>query len=178
MKSITDLLITENDLKPKYKLYCDLDGVLCHFKQRFDHFTGMTPKEYRNKYSENSFWNLIDVKIGIEFWSKMGWTPKGRELWNFINDYNPTILTSPSRHDHSRIGKKVWVKDNLSPTPKVIFKYSKEKQDLSNENSILIDDKDSNIREWRNQGGIGIHHPENTTNIDPVIQQLKELGYK
>ena len=39
-------------------------------------------------------------------------------------------------------------------------------------NHILIDDRLSNIEQWRSQGGIGILH----TSAVNTIQQLKELG--
>ena len=46
------------------------------------------------------------------------------------------------------MGKNLWVRNNLNPKPKVIFAYSADKQRYANKNSILIDDKKSNINEW------------------------------
>jgi hypothetical protein len=108
----------------------------------------------------------------------MNWTPGGKMLWNFIKPYNPQLLTSPSLADHSRLGKKMWVRENLSPQPKVHFRRAKDKHDLANENSILIDDREDTIERWRGAGGIGIHHPENTTNLEPIFEQLRDLGYE
>ena len=51
----------------------------------------------------------------------MAWMPKGQELWNFIKPYNPQLLTSPSRNNTSRLGKNLWVRNNLNPKPKVNF---------------------------------------------------------
>ena len=178
--SIVDLLeaypIPEKKELPKYKIYCDMDGVLTDFESRFDHYTGMTPKEYENKYGTTGFWNLIDVKVGIKFWSKMPWMPRGQELWSFISKYNPSLLTSPSRDNGSRLGKNMWAKDNLSPNPKVIFAYSADKQRYANPNSILIDDKKSNIKEWIASGGIAFRVKGG--DIGPAIEGLKELGYE
>ena len=39
-------------------------------------------------------------------------------------------------------------------------------------NHILIDDRESNIDQWRAAGGIGILH----TSASNTIQQLKKLG--
>ena len=51
--SIVDLLeaypIPEQKEKPPYKIYCDMDGVLTDFEKRFEHFAGMSPKEYETK---------------------------------------------------------------------------------------------------------------------------------
>jgi hypothetical protein len=58
----------------------------------------------------------------------------------------------------------------------VIFAYSKSKQNYSNENSILIDDKPSNISEWEAKGGIALK--VRNGDISPVLKKLKELGYE
>ena len=178
--SIVNLLeaypIPEQNEVPPYKIYCDMDGVLTDFESRFEHFTGMTPKEYENKFGTAGFWNLIDVQVGVKFWVGMSWMPQGQALWNFISPYKPDLLTSPSRDNNSRLGKNLWVKNNLNPKPKVIFAYSADKQRYANENSILIDDKKSNINEWIAAGGIAFRVKNG--DIDPAIQGLKELGYE
>lgn len=182
-KTLLELLggpnpLREIKVKPPYQIYCDMDGVLCNFRARFEHFTGMNPREYEDRFGKNQFWNLIDNEVGLVFWSKMEWTPMGKMLWNFIKPYNPQLLTSPSRANESRLGKNIWVKDNLNPQPKVNFRRAKEKHDFANENSILIDDREDTIERWNNAGGIGIHHPENTTNLTPILNKFKKLGYE
>lgn len=179
-RSIVDLLeaypLPEEREIPPYKIYCDMDGVLTDFQKRFEHFSGMSPKEYENKYGTAAFWNLIDVEVGIKFWADMDWMPEGERLWNFIQQYNPDLLTSPSKDNGSRLGKNMWVRNHLSPQPKVIFAYSKDKQRYSHSNSILIDDKKSNINEWAAKGGIAIRCKDG--NVDHVIEKLIELGYE
>jgi len=178
--SIVDLLeaypLPEQKEVPPYKIYCDMDGVLTDFESRFEHFSGMSPKEYENKYGTAGFWNLIDVEVGVKFWVGMDWMPNGKQLWDFISPYKPDLLTSPSRDNNSRLGKNLWVKNKLNPKPKVIFAYSKDKQRYANENSILIDDKPSNINEWAAKGGIALRVKDG--NITPVLEKLKELGYE
>lgn len=178
--SIVDLLeaypIPEQKEVPPYQIYCDMDGVLTNFEKRFDHFSGMHPQEYEKKYGLEQFWHLIDHKIGVRFWVGMDWMPEGKRLWDFIKPYRPHLLTSPSRHDTSRLGKNLWVKNNLNPKPKVIFAYSKDKQRYADENSILIDDKKSNINEWAAKGGIALRVKDG--NIAPVLEELKKLGYE
>jgi len=51
----------------QYKIYCDMDGVLCDFDRRFEQFGGMSPKEFESKYGTKKFWELID-KIGIHYY--------------------------------------------------------------------------------------------------------------
>jgi hypothetical protein len=178
--SIVDLLeaypLPEKKEVPPYKIYCDMDGVLTNFEARFDHFTGMHPQEYEKKYGTPAFWELIDNKIGVRFWVGMDWMPQGRELWDFIKPYQPSLLTSPSKNNTSRLGKNLWAKNQLNPKPRVIFAYSADKQRYANENSILIDDKKSNIKEWIAKGGIAFRVKDG--DIGPAIQGLKELGYE
>jgi len=178
--SIVDLLeaypLPEKKEVPPYKIYCDMDGVLTNFEARFDHFTGMHPQEYEKKFGTEQFWHLIDTKIGVRFWVGMDWMPQGQELWDFIKPYRPDLLTSPSRDNTSRLGKNLWVKNNLNPKPKTIFAYSKDKQRYSRENAILIDDKKSNINEWAAKGGIAIRCKDG--NVNHVIEELKKLGYE
>jgi hypothetical protein len=106
----------------------------------------------------------------------MPWMPRGQELWNFIKKYQPTLLTSPSKNNQSRLGKNLWVRNNLSPKPKVIFAYSADKQRYAAPNHILIDDKKSNIAEWEAAGGIAFRVKKG--NISPALEGLKELGYE
>ena len=146
--------IPEQKELPPYQIYCDMDGVLTDFESRFEHFTGTGPQAYEKQYGLEQFWHLIDFKIGVRFWVGMDWMPEGKRLWDFIKPYKPHLLTSPSRNDTSRLGKNLWVRNNLQPKPKTIFAYSADKQRYSNENSILIDDKKSNINEWASKGEV------------------------
>jgi hypothetical protein len=176
MKTLKDLFEVE-DPKPEYELFCDMDGVLTNFDARFEHYAGMLPDKYEDKYGTAAFWELVDNKVGLKFWSEMPWTPGGKKLWDFIKPYNPKLLTSPSKNEVSRLGKNTWVKNNLNPQPKVIFKYSKEKQDYAHKNAIHIDDREDIIQNWNSAGGIGILCPKNG-DTQVVIDKLKELGYK
>lgn len=168
--------LKEEKPTPPYKIYCDMDGVLTDFEKRFEHFTGMNPQEYEKAKGTAAFWHLIDTEIGVRFWVGMDWMPEGKRLWDFISPYKPDLLTSPSRDNTSRLGKNLWAKNNLSPKPRVIFAYSKDKQRYANDKSILIDDKKSNINEWTSKGGIAIRCKNG--DVNHVIQKLQELGYE
>lgn len=156
--------------KQQYKIYCDMDGVLCDFDKRFEQFSGMSPKEYESKYGTKKFWELID-KIGTQFWSKMPWMPEGKQLWQYISKYKPDLLSAPSQKATSRYGKRLWVNENI-PGAKLILANREKKQNYSKKNSILIDDRPDTIDEWNSRGGIGILY---TSTLD-TIKKLKELG--
>ena len=167
MGKLADLLLEESDFMPKYQIYCDMDGVLTNFEKRFvdmlqqegpKYYSKATiaqvtrPKHFEALEGQTEFWKFIDQYVGIEFWSGMEWMPNGRELWNFIQPYRPKLLTSPSRDNTSRLGKRLWVKENLVPAPEVLFRFGDAKSDFANENAILIDDKPSNLAAFAAKG--------------------------
>ena len=116
------------------------------------------------------FWEPIH-KMGASFWIKLKQLPDGQTLWNYIKPFNPTLLSAPSQEESSKIGKRVWVKQNI-PGAKLILRPASQKQQFSGENQILIDDRVDNIEQWKSKGGIGILH----TSASDTIKQLKELG--
>lgn len=155
----------------QYKIFCDMDGVLCDFDRRFEQFGGMGPREYETKYGTNKFWELIDDKVGYTFWSKMPWMPDGKQLWSYISKYKPALLSAPSKQAASRYGKRLWVDENI-PGTKLILANREKKKNYSGKNRILIDDRTDNINEWITEGGIGILH----TSASKTIDELKQLG--
>jgi hypothetical protein len=154
----------------QYKIFCDMDGVLCDFDRRFEQFGGMSPKEYETKNGTKKFWELIDG-IGEQFWSKMPWMQDGKQLWSYISKYKPALLSAPSKNTSSRYGKHLWVKENI-PGTKLILASREKKRNYSGKNKILIDDRPDNINEWVYEGGIGILH----TSTQQTINDLKKLG--
>lgn len=188
--SLTELLLTEEDFTPKYQIYCDMDGVLTDFEKRFitllqkegpkyysrEVISQVTrPKHFEKLEGIEEFWKFIDQHIGLEFWSDMPWMPNGKDLWNFIAPYSPKILTSPSRENTSRLGKRLWVRNNITPSPEVLFRYGAAKADFANQQAILIDDRPQNLQAFANKGGISIECKDG--NIQLVIQELKQRGY-
>lgn len=164
-------VMNETRIPSGFVVYCDMDGVLCDFEDRFKEFTGMSCREYENKYGTKAFWDAIG-KEGVEYWSKMNWMDDGKQLWDYIAKYNPTMLSAPSWDPSSKIGKREWVKENLTPNTDVILVNKKDKQLYAGENKILIDDRTDNISDWKNAGGIGILHKTATQ----TINELKKLG--
>lgn len=179
MKLSLSKIMLEN-LTESYQIYCDMDGTLTDFDARFEHFTGVLPSLYKSqaigefgeKVGMNKFWDVINNQVGMRFWRGMGWMPEGRQLWDYIKQYGPKILTSPSPHKSSREGKKLWVEDNIGEI-EIIFKSSKTKSDLSKPNHILIDDRSEIIESWKYNGGIGMLYKGDTNEI---IRELNKIG--
>ena len=190
MGNLTALLLEESDFIPKYQIYCHMHGLLTDFEKRFvtllrkegpKYYAKAViaqvtrPKHFDKLEGQEEFWRFIDQYIGLEFWSEMEWMPNGRQLWSFIQPYNPIILTSPSEDNTSRLGKRLWVREHLVPAPPVEFRFGEAKSDFANENAILIDDKPSNLEAFASKGGIALEVKDGE--IQSVINKLKELGY-
>jgi hypothetical protein len=101
----------------------------------------------------------------------MQWMPDGKQLWDYIKKYNPSLLSAPSKKASSRFGKRLWVDKNI-PGTKLILASAEKKQNYSKKDHILIDDREDNISQWVSQGGIGILH-KNTADTIKQLQQYE-----
>jgi len=153
-----------------YKIYLDMDGVLVDFDQQFKDLTGMAPRDFEAKHGSKGFWEAIET-AGVGFWRGMKWMPGGEELYNRVAKYDHALLSSPSRSETSKIGKRLWRRDK-TPSTKLILSRSYLKKNYASPLSILIDDRESNIKQWEDAGGIGILY------ISPnqVNKALEKLG--
>lgn len=172
--------LMKEDIRKAYDIYVDMDGVLTDFERRFEQFAGVSPDEFTSQKTiqvgkekaDEQFWDLVDKQIGVRFWAGMPWMPEGEKLYQYIKKSKPTILTSPSRDESSRIGKGVWVKRNMPNVP-VKFGYKASgKAKYAGPNKILIDDREDNIQAWKAAGGIGILFKS----TEQVKNELSKLG--
>ena len=173
IQEIYDTNMLEN--QQKYKIFCDLDGVLVGLDKGIKQLTGgLSFKDYTAAHSADDMFNLINNNGSI-WWATLPWTDDGKSLWDFIQDKNTTILTSGATKRAGELageGKKEWCHKNLGATvPVIVVSKSVEKQQYAKPNHILIDDLDSNITQWKNKGGIAIHHK----NTPDTLTQLKQL---
>jgi FMN phosphatase YigB (HAD superfamily) len=172
------------------RIFCDLDGVLVDFDRGFtdlsENTKKLSPGEYEEEHGKNSIWPLIDRR-GSEYWSDLYWKGDGRELWDYLEEYKPTILSSPSRSRNSIIGKTKWVNLNLrikeEPVTKVsdydgtnrLILMQQKHLFAKSATDILIDDTRAKIDKWTEAGGTGILHNDATDTIKVLEQILERL---
>jgi hypothetical protein len=170
-------------------IFCDMDGVLVNFDKGYQDLTGMST-HHVDAQGKKEFWKAF--RQGLEnsgesekhYWANLDWQPGGKELWDYIKEYNPYILTAPSvnfdlpydqrynrEYNESMQGKLEWVQ-RLSNMRKIYFASAVNKPKFAGSNKILIDDRKDTIDSWNANGGIGILH----TSAENTIKQLKELG--
>jgi hypothetical protein len=76
-----------------------------------------------------------------------------KELFEFLKNYKDVeLLSSPSLSENSRLGKRLWVKNNKLGV-KLNLEYSKNKQKHAAPTHILIDDRKDIIERWEDAGG-------------------------
>ena len=171
MKTLRSFTIAEAEDLPN--IYCDLDQVLVNFMKGAEAAIGgdfaTSDKDER--------WNKINQTKG--FWANLDWMPGGKLLYQFIEKYDPYVLSAYSGRDPtSKNGKMKWLAKNTNWKKgriNLVMRSQKQKYATSNgKPNILIDDYIKNINEWENKGGIGVHH----TNVSKTIGELKRLGFK
>lgn len=169
-----NILLSEGYMED-FTIYCDLDGVLVDLAGAMSKIFGENLKN--NKFSDklHELMNKLSVSERFDFWKNLDETHDCMELWNFIKQFDPFILTSCSGITIACMGKKDWCKNHIDVDPhKVIcVPHSDRKQHYAGPNKILIDDLESNINEWDAKGGIGILHE----NAKDTIKLLKNILY-
>lgn len=155
------------------QIFCDLDGVLVDFELgvELSYFEQTGQRVKFHDLSTSKMWKTIN-RAGEGWWLNLPWHPGGKQLWNFIKRYRPTILSAPSRQKICIPEKEEWVARNLSPNLTVICDQDKWK--YATQYGVLIDDMAKNIIPWEEHGGIGIQHSDTSS----TIKKLKKLGFK
>lgn len=143
--------------------------------------------------TEAEFWEPIDAK-GVAFWSELEKFPWADDLVRLVEEEVDEwyLVTSPSQKSHSSIGKLLWIQTNFGIEFNRLF-LCHHKSLLAAPNRVLIDDRISNVTQFRANGGSAILYPtaveyrgssyvsENGTPIDPVgfvEKALKSLKRK
>jgi hypothetical protein len=163
---------------PLPKIYCDMDGVLCDFKSQAEKVVGVPINKWMNMSKIDKWKPIVDKK---DFWSTLPWMSGGKQLWSYINKYNPDILSAHVEEvrDPTCIpGKLLWAKRNLGlPNNRINLVRRFQKKDYAQTGyrspAVLIDDYEKNAIEFTRRGGIGIYH----TSTSNTIKQLKKLGF-
>ena len=169
-KALNLPVFENNGMADLYTIYLDMDGVIVNFDKQFEDAFGMPPREFEEGFGIDMFWKKIEER-GVGFWRGMEWMPGGEALYNRIAQHDHFLLSSPSKSDTSKIGKHMWKKDK-TPNTKLILSRSYNKKNYADKSNILIDDRESNIQQWRDAGGIGILYKS----AEQVNAELDKLG--
>jgi hypothetical protein len=164
----------------QYRIYLDMDNVITDFDNACNSISADLIKLHSSDRDE--FWKIIGFQ-GITFWSEMPWKGDGKELVDYLLNYNTTILSAhpnPKRGsvvEFSKKGKYNWLVREIDKdfADKAIICRRSDKKTYSSPNCILVDDNAQNIKSWEEAGGIGILHFASENTIDKLEQILNGI---
>lgn len=129
-----------------------------------------------------SFWDKMDY----DFWFNLPIIKSGLKIYNFVKNESVIFCTSPIR-THGCIDAKIdWIAKYF-PEHAMSFCITPVKHVLANHTNILIDDRESNVQEFIQEGGKAILVPapwnsrraetDDFGDYDPdtIIRELKDL---
>jgi 5'(3')-deoxyribonucleotidase len=140
----------------KIIIYCDMDGVLADFDK-------VPNAVARYKDEPNFFYDLEPISENVNAIKKL-----------ISKNYLVKIL-SKSPHENADNDKRKWLEKYLPEikNENIIFARPHETKisfvdELEKSFSLLLDDYEKNIKEWRNENGIALTITKENT-IDKVI---------
>ena len=140
----------------KIIIYCDMDGVLADFDK-------VPNAVARYKDEPNFFYDLEPISENVNAIKKL-----------IAKNYLVKIL-SKSPHEKADSDKRKWLEKYLPEieNENIIFARPHETKisfvdELEKSFSLLLDDYEKNIQEWRNENGIALTITKENT-IDKVI---------
>jgi len=206
IKSWRNFLLEDEDLERKgahsfpFRIYCDMDGVLVDLaggildgaKQ-----DAANPKQrvaVMKIIASDIEWRAhkgdAKMKKGLkfiykllsndqDFWASLPPMQDSMELWGFISQFEPFILSHPW-DEASAKGKRMWLSSlagNLNPPlpqSRIILTGDKHRFAINKTTgapNVLIDDMEKYIEPWKSAGGIAIHHVSAASSV----RELKAL---
>lgn len=154
--------------KPKIsQIYLDMDGVIADFNKRYKELYRMEPREAEKKKEFHKFFDefiatgqfstldlMPDAMLGIEYLRK---APVPTQILS--------STASPERYDAIAKQKLIWLQTHGITFNPIFVPGKRHKYKYATPDSIIIDDTESVIDDWRKAGGIGILHKNWVTTL-------------
>ena len=161
-------------------VFLDMDGVTAKFFERFASDNGV------KKWTD-----ILDVSKALDkmkctdfFW----WLDEyetTKDLIAFVRQYDWGICSSPLTGDeyNSAYWKRRWLEDKgyMPKIQNLIFTHNKEQfatNRIDGSPNLLIDDKPTNCKRWRDEGGIAIRYQANEDSLEELIDRITKIMEK
>ena len=102
----------------KYNVYCDIDEVFFDFEDQFDHYFGITSKEYIAERGIKSLEVAMD-EVGDAFWETVKLKEGAGELWSKISDQKVTFISNLEDPKFIKEQKIKWIASKLGKKSKI-----------------------------------------------------------
>lgn len=155
------------------EIYLDMDGVIADFNKRYKELYGIEPKEADTYKTFEKFFVRF---IADGHFATLEPMPQAFELIEYLKTLPvPTKIlsstSSESKHEAIQKQKLIWLDTHGITFEPILVPGKRLKRQYATPTSILIDDTDSNITQWREDGGIAIKHVD----IPSTLFMLKTL---
>ena len=161
-------------------IFLDMDGVIAKFFERLASDNDVT------KWTEIlDISKALDNLKGTDFFHRLDEYETATDLLAFVSQYDWGICSSPLTDDeyNSAYHKRRWLEDKgyMPKIQNLIFTHNKEQfatNRIDGSPNLLIDDKPTNCKKWRDEGGIAIRYQANEDNLDQLIYTITKIMEK
>ena len=158
-------------------VFLDMDGVTAKFFERFASDNGV--KKWTDILDVSK---ALDKMKGTDFFWWLDEYETTKDLLAFVSQYDWGICSSPLTGDeyNSAYWKRRWLEDKgyMPKIQNLIFTHNKEQfatNSIDGSPNILIDDKPTNCKKWRDEGGIAIRYQANEDSLDELIDKIAKI---
>lgn len=142
------------------KIYLDMDGVIADFEKRYESLYHMHPREAEKNQKFNKF---FDEFIATKQFATLDLMPGAVAGMKYLDSLGIPIeilssTASEERYEPISKQKRVWLQINNIPYKQNFVPGKRHKYKFATPDSVIIDDTESVIKDFRNAGGIGIWH--------------------
>ena len=158
-------------------VFLDMDGVIAKFFERFASDNGV--KKWTDILDVSK---ELDKMKGTDFFWWLDEYETTKDLLAFVSQYDWGICSSPLTGDeyNSAYWKRRWLEDKgyMPKIQNLIFTHNKEQfatNRIDGSPNLLIDDKPTNCKKWRDEGGIAIRYQANEDSLDELIDRIAKI---
>jgi hypothetical protein len=149
-------------------IYLDMDGVIADFVKRYKEQYQMEPREAEKKKEFNKFFDEFIATGQFQTLDLMPGAMAGIEFLRKASAPTQILSSTASEERYDAISKQklVWLQTHGITFNPIFVPGKKHKYKYATPTSIIIDDTQSVIDDWRRAGGIGILHTDWMTTIN------------
>ena len=158
-------------------VFLDMDGVIAQFFERFASDNDVTKWTDILDVSK-----ALDKMKGTDFFWWLDEYETTKDLLAFVSQYDWGICSSPLTGDeyNSAYWKRRWLEDKgyMPKIQNLIFTHNKEQfatNRIDGSPNLLIDDKPTNCKKWRDEGGIAIRYQANEDSFTELIDRIEKI---
>ena len=158
-------------------VFLDMDGVTAKFFERFASDNGV--KKWTDILDVSK---ALDKMKGTDFFWWLDEYETTKDLLAFVSQYDWGICSSPLTGDeyNSAYWKRRWLEDKgyMPKIQNLIFTHNKEQfatNRIDGSPNLLIDDKPTNCKKWRDEGGIAIRYQANEDSFTELIDRIAKI---